>query len=139
METEGLLAPASAAEVEAQYTAVGPAAQVAAREVATAIGLDADEYRERVDADVVLTAHEAIFASLLSVHVGTREEFDEWVAGQAADRDVTVLGSENVQGIAWHDAPVADRILAATYADEPEAATHTLRRQAFADIYREVL
>lgn len=139
METEGLLAPAATAEVREQYDAVGTAAQVAAREVAKAIGLDADEYQERVDEDVVLTAREAIFASLLSIHRGTREEFDAWVDDLSDDPAVSVRGSDHVSGVVWHHAPVVDRVVAATFEDEPAAAAHALRRQAFATIYREVV
>lgn len=139
METEGLLAPASDEELREQYEAVGPAAQATAKAVAKALEVGAEDYRERVDEAVVLTAREAIFASLLAVHVGDREEFDQWLADRAGDPDVTVLGSEHVPGIAWHDAPVEDQVLAVTFADEPAAAAQTLRRQAFARIYREVV
>lgn len=140
MRTEGLLAPATPAAVRDRYEAVEPAARVAATEVARALGIDdaSDaDVRKRVDENVVLTAHEAIFASLLVIHVGTREEFEAWLADR--DREVTEQGSEHVPGVAWHDAPAADRVLAATYADEPEAAVHALRRQAFAKVYREVV
>lgn len=139
METEGLLAPDSAAEAGEQYAAVAPAADAAAREVAKALDLGADDFREQVDEDVVLTAHEAIFASLLVVHVGTHTAFEDWLADRPGDPTVTTLGSDAVSGVVWHDAPVADQVLAATYADEPAAAAHTLRRQAFARIYREVV
>lgn len=139
METEGLLAPASETAVREQYEAVAPAAEVTAKEVAKTLELEATAPHEQVDEDVILTAHEAIFASLLSVHVGTREEFAVWLADIDRDPEVTELGSEHVTGVAWHHAPVENRVLAATFADEPEAAAHALRRQAFATCYSEVV
>ena len=137
MDTEGLFAPATAEAAREQYDAAGPAAQVVVREVAKGLDLDPAAYEARVDADLVLTAREAIFASMLEVHVGTRAEFDDWLADR--DRAVTEVGSEHVDGMVWHDAPLVDRVVAATFAEEREAALGTLRRQAFARIYREVV
>lgn len=133
METEGLFAPESEAAVRDRYAAVRPAAETAATEVATALGVD----RDRVDDDVVLAAREAVFASLLAVSVGTRAEYEDWLADRG--RDVAELGSEHVSNVAWHDAPFADAAVAATFESEPEAAVATLRRQAFARLYREVV
>ena len=136
METEGLFAPATAAEARDQYAAAGTAAETVVRELARSIpAADAEAVRE--DADLRLTAREAIFASLLEVHVGTREAFEDAMADR--DREAAVLGSEHVSGVAWHDAPAADRVLAATFESEPDAAVATLRRQAFARLYREVV
>lgn len=132
METHGLFAPESAEAVRERYAAVGPAAETAATEVAKALDVDPG----RADEDVVRTAREAVFASLLAVRVGSREEFEAWLEGR--DREVTELGSEHVSGVAWHDAPFAGAVLAATFEAEPEAAVATLRRQAFARLYREV-
>jgi hypothetical protein len=137
METEGLFAPATAAEAREQYEAVGRAAQEVVREVAKGLDLPPEEYRERVDEDVVLTAREAIYASLLEVHVGSREAYEDWLDGR--DREVTEVGSDNVSRVAWHEAPVADQVVAATFESEPEAAVATLRRQAFGRVYREVV
>lgn len=133
METSGLFAPTDEAGVRHRYDAVGAAATVAAAEVAQALGVD----RDRVDDDVRLVAHEAIFASLLSVMVGTRAEYEDWLADR--DRTTIELGSEHVSGVAWHDAPFAEAVIAATYESEPQAAVATLRRQAFARLYREVV
>lgn len=133
METHGLLAPESEATVRDRYAAVEPAAETATSEVAKALGVDL----ERVDDDVVLAAREAVFASLLAVSVGTREEYEDWLADR--DREVTELGSEHVSGVAWHEARFADAVIAATFESEPEAAVGTLRRQAFARLYREVV
>lgn len=137
METEGLLSPESESAARESYEAVAPAARETARAVAKALDVEASDYRERVDEDVVLTAHEAIFASLLSVQVGTREEFESWLADR--EREVTEFGSEHVSGVVWHDAQHVGRVVAATYENEPEAATHALRRQAFATVYSEVV
>jgi len=137
MDTDGLFAPATEDDVHRQYAAVGPAAQEAVREVAKGLDLGAEAYDEQVDADLVLSAREAIYASLLEVHVGTRDEFEEWCADR--DREVTELGSEHVSGVAWHDAPWAGTVVAATFENEPEAAVGTLRRQAFGRLYREVV
>ncbi len=137
MDTHGLFAPATADAAREQYEAVGPAAQEVVREVAKGLDLAPETYRERVDEDVVLTAREAIYASLLEVHVGTREAYEDWLDGR--DLEVTEVGSENVSQVAWHAAPFADALVAATFEAEPEAAIGTLRRQAFGRLYREVV
>lgn len=133
METDGPFAPETEAAARERYAAVKPAAETAATVVAKTLDVDPG----RADEDVVRTAHEAIFASLLAVHVGTRAEYENWLEGR--DRDVTELGSEHVSGVAWHDAALAGEVLAATFESEPEAAIYTLRRQAFDRLYREVV
>ena len=137
METEGLLAPETAEAARQHYEALGPQAQVLVKELATAMDLDSEAYDERVDADVVATAREVMFAGRLEIHTGTRSEFEAWVA----DRDATVteLGSEHVDTVAWHHAPAVGEVVAATYQDERRAAVETLRRQALGRCYREVL
>lgn len=137
METEGVFAPGSAAEARDVYAALGPAAQTVVREAATAMAFDAAEYDERVTAEVVETARDALFASLLSVTVGAADEFDAWREG--FDGDVHVAGSGNVDRVVWHAAPWAGRAVAATFHAERDAAVATLRRQAFGRIYREVV
>jgi hypothetical protein len=137
MHTEGLFAPESAAEVREQYEAASAAAEVVVRELVRALPVAEAAEDRPDDATLKLTATEATFASLLEVHVGTDEEFENSVA--ETDREVEVLGSEHVSGAVWHDAPAADRVLAATYENEPEAAVDALRRQAFSTFYREVV
>jgi hypothetical protein len=137
MDTEGLFAPESAQAAREQYAAVETAARGAVREFARTAPLAADVDTVREDADLVLTAQEVIFASLLEVHLGTRVEFEDWLGSR--ERAVETLGSEHVPRVAWHDAPFAGAVLAATYDAEPEAAADTLRRQAFARHYREVV
>ena len=101
------------------------------------MGLDAEEYRERVTGEVVETARDVLFAESLSVTVGSREEFEAWRAD--ADREVEVIGAETVDNVVWHAPEFAETAVAATYQSEREAAVGTLRRQAFGRIYSEVV
>jgi len=137
METEGLFAPETLGDARERYAALDPAAGTVVREVARAMDLDSEAYDRLVTADVIATAQDALFASLLSVHVGTREEFEQF----CADRDAEVVrtGNEHVDGVVWHAPGFADRIVATTFADAREAAIGTLRRQAFGRLYREAL
>ncbi|MFB6307976.1 MAG: DUF5809 family protein [Haloarculaceae archaeon] len=137
MHTQGSFAPETAAEASERYERLGSTAQVVVREIARAMELDAEEYDRRVTDEVVETAHDALFASSLLVRAGSRTEFAEW----CEDRDVEIveIGSENVDNVAWHHAPFADAVVAATYQGEQQAAVDTLRRQAFGRLYREVL
>ncbi|QFU82406.1 DUF5809 family protein [Natronorubrum aibiense] len=136
MHTVGTVAPASVEEARERYDDVGPAAQTVVREVAKAMEFDRAEYNDRVTGEVVETARDALFASLLRVHVGSREEFDDWQA--AYDGDVTVVGHENVDRVVWHAGPEDDAV-AATFQNEEDAAVATLRRQAFGRLYRELV
>lgn len=136
METEGVFSPETVEEAREAYDSVGPAAQVVVRETAKAMDFDRDEYRERVTSDVVMTARDALFASLLVVSVGEREEYEAW-CDDHPDYEVHEVGSENVDRVVWHVAPFAETAVAATFQHEREAAVGTLRRQAFGRIYRE--
>lgn len=136
MKRHGFLAPESETDARRRYEAVGPAAQTVVKETAKAMAFDADEYDERVTGDVVETARDALFASLLEVRTGTREEYEEWLADR--DREVSERGSENVGRVAWHDA-LGETVVAATYENERRAAVATLRRQAFGHVYRELV
>ncbi|MFB6311461.1 MAG: DUF5809 family protein [Salinirussus sp.] len=135
MHTEGLLAPATEAAAREEYAAAEHAAGVVVREIIRSLSV-ADDAAEPDDA-VLQTATEALFASLLEVKVGTRAEFDDYT--EEHDRGVEVLGSEHVSGVAWHDAAALDRVIAATFENEPAAAVDALRRQTFAKCYREVI
>ncbi|MBX0322861.1 hypothetical protein EGH21_07435 [Halomicroarcula sp. F13] len=137
METEGQFSPTTVAEARDRYESFGPTAQVVVKEVAKAMGLDADEYEERVTSDVVETARDVLFAESLAVTVGTSEEFESWRAD--TDHEVTVVGSENVDNVVWHAPPFADEAVAATFQSERRAAVGTLRRQAFGRVYSEVV
>lgn len=135
METEGVYAPETVEQASAAYEDAGPAAQVVVRETVRAMEFDREEYRERVTGDVVETARDALFASLLEVSVGTRTEFEAWRESHP-DYDLHETGSENVDNVVWHAAPFAETAVAATYQKERDAAVGTLRRQAFGRIYR---
>ncbi|QHS16475.1 DUF5809 family protein [Halopenitus persicus] len=141
METRGLIAPETVAEARTRYEEAGPAAQVVVRETAKAMSFDAAEYDERVTGEVVETARDALFASLLEVHVADRDAFDEWLAthDRYADADVELLGSDHVDRVVWHAAPIAESVVAATFHEEAAAAIGTLRRNAFGRIYRDRL
>lgn len=150
MHTVGTFAPESLEEAREQYESVGPTAQTVVREVAKAMDFDREEYADRVSSDVVETARDALFASLLSVHVGTRAEFETWVdaydgssaEGRDGDEDgeleVEIVGSEHVDQVVWHAAPWGEAV-AATFHEKEEAAIATLRRQAFGRLYRDRL
>jgi hypothetical protein len=135
METEGMLSPESLAAAREAFDAAGPTAKQVVREAAKAMEFDREEYTERVTSEVVERARNVIFADRLAVTVGTRSEFDEWVA-EHPDYEVTEQGSEDVDRVAWHAAPFAGEVVAATFQNEREAAVGTLRRQAFARVYR---
>ena len=136
MEREGVFAPETVAEAREFYGSLGPTAQVVVRETAKAMEFDRTEYRDRVTGDVVETARDALFASLLVVYQGDRDEFESWCADR--DVEVTTVGSEEVDNVVWHHVPFADRVLAATYQQEPDAAAGTLRRQVFGRVYRDL-
>lgn len=139
MDTEGTLAPETSAEARAEHGALAPAAKVTVREAARAMEFDREEYRERITGEVIETVRDALFASLLRVHVGTREEFEEWLDSHP-EYDPDVAGSENVERVVWHPVPFAGDggvAVAATFHEEREAALGTLRRRAFGRVYRE--
>ena len=133
MHTVGTFTFESTEEARTQYQSVGPAAQTVVREVAKSMEFDREEYDERVNGDVVETARDALFASLLEVTVGSREEYEEW--RESVDGDVTEVGHEDVDHVVWHAGPTGDAV-AATFQDEEDAAVATLRRQAFGRLYR---
>ncbi|MFC6836706.1 DUF5809 family protein [Halomarina ordinaria] len=138
MHTEGTLAPDSPEAARDAYDAYGPAARTVVREVTRRMDFDREEYEERVTGDVVATARDALFASLLSVTVGTREEFEAWYA-EHDDLDLDRHGSETVDHVAWHVVPFAERVVATTFQNEEAAAVATLRRICFGSQYREVV
>jgi len=136
VDVEGPIAPATAAAARERYEALAPAAQTVVREVAKAMSFDREEYAERVTGEVVGTARDALFASLLEVRVGSREAFESW--REEYDGSVHVTGSENVDRVVWHAGPDGEAV-AATFYQERDAAVATLRRQAFGRLYREVV
>jgi len=138
MRTEGVFSPETEAEAVEAFDSVGPAAQTVVRETAKAMEFEREEYNERVTSDVVETARDALFASLLVVNVGDREEYEAWLDDHP-EYEVHETGAENVGHVVWHASPVADTVTAATFQNEADAAVATLRRQAFGRIYRPVL
>jgi hypothetical protein len=138
METDGVFAPETAAAARDHYESAGPAAKEVVRETAKAMAFDSDEYGSRVTSEVVETARDALFASLLEVHRGTQAEFDAW-RDDHPDVEVAAVGSEHVDNVAWHHARAADLAVAATYQDEPDAAASAVRRQAFGRVYRDLV
>jgi len=137
METEGQFSPTTAEAARDRYESLGSTAQVVVKEVAKAMGLDKEEYRERVTAEVVETARDVLFAESLSVTVGSRAEFEAWQ--EETDHEVEVVGADNVDNVVWHAPDFAETAVAATYQSERAAAVGTLRRQAFGRIYTEVV
>ncbi|MDS0261550.1 DUF5809 family protein [Haloarcula sp. S1CR25-12] len=137
MDTEGQFSPTTVAAARDRYDALGSTAQVVVKEVAKAMGLSAEEYRERVTGEVVETARDALFAESLSVTVGSHEEFETW--REDTDHAVEVIGSEHVDNVVWHAPEFADDAVAATFQSERDAAVGTLRRQAFGRLYSEVV
>jgi len=144
MHTRGVFAPATEAEARERYGLVGPVAQTVIREVARGMELDRDEYEARVTPEVVGRARDALFASMLEVSVGSREEFEAWAAERdldvgweevGDDSDVVVLGSPHVENVVWHDPPNGEPV-AATFQDEEDAAVETLRMQLLGRCYR---
>ena len=139
MDTEGEFAPATAAAARERYAVLGSTAQVVVREVAKAMAMDADEYDRRVTNGVIETARDALFASLLEVRVGSRAEYESWLAEEGYDETaVEEVGSEHVGNVVWHAAPTG-AVVAATFQDERRAAVGTLRRQAFGRVYRDLV
>ena len=137
MEREGFLAPETETEARTAYGDLAAAAQTVSREIGKAMALDREEFEERVTEEVVLTAHDALFASLLEVRVDSYEAFESWRTD--ADYEVALLGGENVGQVVWHVAPFAGLAVAATFEHKREATIGTLRRQAFGRIYREIV
>ncbi len=135
MDTEGTFRFEAAAEARKAYESIGPAAQTVVREVTKAMEFDREEYDDRVTGEVVETARDALFASLLEVTVGSREEYDDWQAGY--DGEITEVGHEAVDRVVWHAGPETEAV-AATFQNEEAAAIATLRRQAFGRLYRDL-
>ena len=137
MERQGVFAPETAQAARERYENLTTAAQGVVRDVSRAMAFDTTEYDDRVTPDVIESAQEAIFASLLEVHIGSQSEFDSWQNTAAVE--IEEIGSEHVDNVVWHAPPFADTAVAATFQDETEAAVDTLRRQAFGRLYADIL
>ncbi len=140
MDERGFIAPTTVEEAEAVYDDVAPVAREVIREVTVAIDPGGDLYRNEVTPEVLATTRAALFASLLRVSTGPRAAFDAWLDQPPYDEfDIEIEGSEHVEHVAWHAAPMANRVLAATYHAERDAAIATLRRMAWGKIYHPVV
>lgn len=134
MDTEGVYAPATVEEAREQYDSLGLTAQIVVKETAKAMELSNAEYDERVTSDVIETARDALFASLLEVTHGSWEAFESW-RDDYSETTVDLIGSDNVDSVAWHRCPFDETAVAATYETEPDAAAATVRRRAFGEVY----
>jgi len=137
MEQEGLIEPGTPRDARERYEHLEGAASEGIRAATREMDFSTEEYDERVTDAVADAARDAIFASLLAVQVGTREEFERWCEG--FDGEVIEAGSENVEYVVWHAPSWSDRAVAATFQNEREAAVETLRKQAFGQLYAEVV
>ena len=138
MRTEGVFSPETEADAAEAFETVGPAAQTVVRETAKEMEFDREEYDRRVTGEVVETARDALFASLLVVSVGDRAAYEEW-RDTHPEYEVYETGAENVDNVVWHASPAAEAAVAATFQSEEDAAIATLRRQAFGRLYRPIL
>ncbi|WP_436935688.1 DUF5809 family protein [Halovenus marina] len=137
MDTEGVFAPETAAAAHERFQSFESAANTALRTLGRELGMGTDEYTERMTEDVRLATQEAMFASLLEVHVGTRSEYEMWLDDH--EFEAVEVGTESVDNVVWHAPPFAERAIAATFQSEREAAVGTLRTQAFGRLYRDVV
>ncbi len=136
MQREGVFAPDSPEEAYGRYASLEPASSEILGAVTRQMGFDSGEYDRRVTGTVRETAQDALFASLLEVRVGTREEYESWRSQH--DAEIIETGAESVDSVAWHVGPTGTAVTA-TFQSEREAAVSTLRRQAFARLYSEVV
>lgn len=135
MEQVGIINPDTPADARRIYQNLTQPANVIVKEVSRALALDPQEYDSRVGDDVVHTAQDALFASLLTVTVGTVEEYRQWQ--DSFDGDINEIGNPNVDNVVWH---VFDgTAIAATFQNQRDAAIATLQRQAFGELYRHLL
>ncbi|WP_330631313.1 DUF5809 family protein [Halocatena halophila] len=137
MHSDGILNPTTETAVRERYGAVGGTAQTVVRSTTKAMSFDRSEYDERVTTDVISTAHEALFGSLLEVMVGTAEEFDRWCDDH--NHEVELIGSETVDNVVFHPVEFESVVVGATYQQKERAAIETLRRHAFGKYYRPVI
>jgi hypothetical protein len=135
MKTEGVYASSTIEQAQEQYESLGSTAQVVVKETAKAMDLSTEEYDKQVTSDVIETARDALFASLLEVTHSSRDEFESWRADHP-ETTVELLGNDNVDRVVWQHTPFADTTVAATYQTEPDAAAATIRRHAFSELYK---
>jgi len=138
MKTQGEFTPETATAARSQYEALELAAETVTKEVAKA-GTDSREaYQELTTPEIIDTAQETLFASLLEVTVGTAAEFEAWLEDHPG-LTVSLAGHESVSQRAWHPIPPRDVVAAVSFEDGTEAAVATVRRQAVGKHYRSLL
>jgi len=135
MEREGVYEPETIEQAHDAYDESGPVAQIIVKEATKAMEFDNSEYNERVTGEVIETARDALFASLLVVYHGPREAFEAWCEDH--QYSVDFAGSDDVEAVAWHPVAIDETAVAASYQEEPAAAAATVRRRAFGRFYRE--
>jgi hypothetical protein len=138
MDTRGELTPTTAAAAREAYAGLALPAETVTKAVADA-GTDSTEaYQSFLDDDVLETAQESLFAASLAVQVGTADEYEAWLADHA-DLEPSMTGHEDVSGRAWHPVWPREVVAAVSFADSPDAAVATVRRQAFGKFYRSMI
>ena len=136
MDSEGVYEFETVKAAREAYETAGPVAQIIVKETAKAMAFDNAEYDERVTGEVIETARDALFASLLTTYQGSRAEFEAWCDDYSA-WTVDHIGSDTVDSVVWHPVAFADTVVAASYQNEPAAAAATVRRRAFGREYRD--
>jgi len=138
MQTTGYIEAPTPEAVAEEFQSVASSAGTLTSTIAKSMDVDSADYDELVTDDVVQRAHVTLFAALLRIQQADREAFEEWCESHPA-YEPEIHGSEAVEGVAWHAAPVADVVVATTFATEPDAAVETLRRIAWSEVYEPVL
>ena len=138
MERRGLLSFDSEADLAEVHQALLPAGETVTKELVDALEYHQGASEVSVTPELVETAHEAIFASLLEVYTGDSDEFEAWLRDHP-DLDVHLEGHEHTERRAWHPVGPAGAVLAVTFQQEVEAAIGMVRRQAVGRYYRERL
>ncbi len=136
MDSEGVYEFETVKAAREAYETAGPVAQIIVKETAKAMAFDNAEYDERVTGEVVETARDALFASLLTTYEGSQTDFEAW-CDEHSDYEVDHIGSDNVESAIWHPVPFAGTVVVASYQNEPAAAAATVRRRAFGREYRD--
>lgn len=138
METRGHFAPRTETAASAQYDDLALVAKTVTKEIAEAGTDTSDGYQALVEESVIETAQQALFASLLEVHVGSVDEYEAWLTDHDS-LDWSLAGTDTVTRRAWHPVWPRDQVAAVSFQNSPEAAIATVRRQAFGQHYRAIL
>ncbi|MFC7073792.1 DUF5809 family protein [Halovenus rubra] len=137
MESEGLFAPETEREARERFELLAPAASEVVRAVAKEMEFGTEEYDERVTGEIIETAREAMYASLLEVHIGDYDQYEQWC--EDYECEPIQMGHPEADRVVWHAVPFQETAIAATFENEQDAAVATLRRQAFGRLYKDLL